>query len=283
MRATQLVVAGFAAVSVGLFNQTALAADAAPVRPVVVVAPTPWHGVYLGVGGGYAWSRLREFEATIDYVGAPPPGTTDPATFFGGINSDGGFGTAIIGGDIQRGAHVFGIFADYDAYHEFDGSLNSPPPPCPTGATCPPTALPTGFARTFGVQFDSMTTVAGRFGFAWSPVSLLYGLAGWSWVKGSLNALETCSPDACPGGNLQFSAPYASNGWTVGFGMERLFHNDRWSLRLEYRYTDLNNDTASGTCTVCTPDRTATINSGDGFIQSLRAVVALRLGIPRRL
>jgi opacity protein-like surface antigen len=198
--------AGALIVGLGLLigTNTTLAAD----RPAAVVVPLPpFHGFYIGAGGGYAWGRLD----------------TDTAAH---LYADGGFWTVTAGGDVQRGAHVFGVFVDYDMLSDFDAA-----------------------AAPFAWQVDNILTVAGRVGWVWAPTAMWYGLGGWSWIHGS--------------------SPSETSGWTLGAGLERLFHDNRWSLRLEYRYTDFDNATITG-------------GTGDGGIQSVRAVVALRFGVPRR-
>jgi opacity protein-like surface antigen len=271
MRATRFVLAGALVTGLGLISQTALAADVAPRPPAVVIAATPWHGLYFGGGGGYAWGDIHTRTTTE----IPAHGLNDPLPtehYNPRIIADGGFWTAIVGADIQRGNHVFGIFADYDWLHDFRGSESLPVP-----------SVDPNFAKTVTADIDNMLTVAGRLGWTWRPESLIYALAGWSWARGSLNVAEECDPGFCDdliyGGDIKYS------GWTVGAGLERLFHDNRWSLRLEYRYTRLEGGSVSGSCTSpgdCGRDYFGTA-SADADVQSVRAVATFRLGHLRRL
>jgi opacity protein-like surface antigen len=228
-----------------------LAADAVPAVVVAATPPPPWQGVYVGAGGGGGWGRLDGHAETDIAV------TTG---FHPHIDAFGGFWTVTAGGDIQRGPYVFGLFVDYASFSEFDGTSSTTAPP----------------VRSATWQLDNVLTVAGRAGFAWSPVSMIYGLAGWSRIEGSRSFAQGC---AAPATCIAFSGPHEADGWTVGAGLERIYH-DRWSLRLEYRYTRLNDEAISATCLVCVPDIFASF-SGDGYIQSLRAVATLRFGFPR--
>src|SRR5688572_10674639 len=68
LRAGMLIVP--VAAGLTLAGPDARAADPLPVAaPVVVVIP-PWHGIYVGGGGGYAWSDQR-FRAEADFPGLP--------------------------------------------------------------------------------------------------------------------------------------------------------------------------------------------------------------------
>jgi opacity protein-like surface antigen len=255
MRATQFMLAGALVAGIGLAGHGARAADAVA---IAATPPPPWHGVYVGGGGGYAWGTLHTQARTEILLGP----TTD---FHAHLNADGGFWTAIIGADIQRGAHVFGVFADYTWLDDFDHSET--------------VDLGAGTFKTSSGNIDSLVTVAGRIGWVWSPVSMFYGLAGWSWARGSLREFEDCGI-AC---ELAYSGSFDPDGWTLGAGLERLYHDNRWSLRMEYRYTHLNHESVSGNCTAsCAPDRVGRL-SADGYIHSIRAAATLRFPILPRI
>jgi outer membrane immunogenic protein len=256
-------------VALGIFGQAAMAADIirqppAPPKPVVVVKPaTPWHGFYIGGGGGYAWGTFHGHAVTDVPTG--PDEVFNP-----NFRANSWLAWAVIGGDIQRGNHVFGVFADFTWLNDFSGSRTAENGGC---------TLSFGCQKTFTADIDNITTVAGRWGFSHTPSSLIYGLAGWSWAKGSLSEFEGCTP-SCE--NLFYSGPVHANGWTVGAGVEHLIH-PHLSARLEYRFTHLKTSSISGACTPnttpnCGNDSFFGTASATANVQSVRAALVFRFG-----
>jgi opacity protein-like surface antigen len=265
MRATRLIFLAALALGLGLAGRSALAADAVTVAPAPAVVVLPWHGLYAGGGGGYAWGEV-EGHAHLDIPPCCAMGGLPSEDFDPNIRVDGGFATAIVGADVQRGPYVFGAFVDYAWLDNFDGVRSEPGPVI-------------GFKR-FTTDIDNLLTVAGRVGLVWQPQSLLYGLAGWSRAQGSLSEFEGCLPVPCD--NLAYDGSVDLNGWTVGAGLERLYHDNRWSVRLEYRFTHLDGGSISGSCTPATTPSCGReyfgSASADADIQSLRATATVRLG-----
>jgi len=250
------IVAGFMS-----FGHSAQAADvlrAAPTPPPIVPAASarPWNALYLGGGGGYAWGTI-DGHAHIDISNAPSE------DYYPSFDANSWLAYGIVGGDLQLGDHVvLGAFADYTWLDDFSGSQT--------------TDFGGGFHKTFSAQIDSIITVAGRIGIAHNR-SLFYGLAGWSWAKGSLSEFEGCNI-FCD--NLDYSGSVKADGWTVGGGLEHLIEK-HLSARLEYRYTHLDTDTISGICSPQVNNCGATYEgwaSAAAGIHSVRAALVLRLG-----
>jgi opacity protein-like surface antigen len=76
-----------------------------------------------------------------------------------------------------------------------------------------------------------MTSALARTGILLDDQTLLYGLGGWSGAQ-----LEARNVTDNP--FYQPSEKFWANGWTAGGGIERKL-DSRWSIRAEYRYTDL--------------------------------------------
>ena len=149
-----------------------------------------------------------------------------------------------------------------------------------TNGGCGPPTTP-ACLKTFTASFDSIVTVAARVGLVHKSNSLFYVLGGWSWGKGSLSEFEGCLPPAAPCDNLSYSGSVKSNGYTVGAGVEHLFH-PHISGRLEYRFTQLNTSSISGSCTGSTVPKCGAsyfgTSSASANIQSVRAALVIRFG-----
>ncbi len=81
-----------------------------------------------------------------------------------------------------------------------------------------------------------LTTVTGRLGWAIDRV-LLYAKGGGAWVgSNNLTILDVSS-----GNSVAFGNSNTNTGWTAGAGVEWAFA-DNWSVRAEYDYVGLSND-----------------------------------------
>jgi outer membrane immunogenic protein len=127
------------------------------------------------------------------------------------------------GYNFQKGNFVFGVEGSFSAAN-FDGRFTSP-----------------NFTGVAGwtPNMNWLGTVTGRMG---------YSLGQWMpYVKGGFAAANVGSPlqDGPLGGFTQASSQQMQTGWTAGVGLEYQL-SSKWSLGLEYLYTDLNNGTGSG-------------------------------------
>jgi outer membrane immunogenic protein len=189
-----------------------------------------------------AATDLKVFELT------PPPSqpsqTTDWAGFY--FRSDSGSGSSVswmnpgtssafsspgattrptnenFGYNFQKGNFVFGLEGSFSAAN-FDGRFTSP-----------------NFAAAgaWSPNMNWLGTVTGRMGYSfgqWLP-----------YVKGGFAAADVGSPlqgSPLSGGFTQSSTQ--QTGWTAAVGLEYQL-SSKWSLGLEYLYTDLNNGSGSG-------------------------------------
>jgi len=127
------------------------------------------------------------------------------------------------GYNFQKGNFVFGLEGSFSAAN-FDGRFTSPNF---TGA------------GGWSPSMNWLGTVTGRVGYSfgqWLP-----------YVKGGFAAANVGSPlqDGPLGGFTQASSGQTQAGWTAGVGLEYQL-SSKWSLGLEYLYTDLNNGTGGG-------------------------------------
>jgi len=122
------------------------------------------------------------------------------------------------GYNFQQGNFVFGVEGSFSAAN-FDGRFTSP-----------------NFTGVAGwtPNMNWLGTVTGRMG---------YSVGQWlPYVKGGFAAANVGSPlqDGPIGGFTQASSQQTQTGWTAGLGLEYQL-SSKWSLGLEYLYTDLNN------------------------------------------
>jgi outer membrane immunogenic protein len=223
----KLLLAGIVA---GACASNALAADLGPYRP-----PPPAEPIYEPVHDrGYNWQGLY-LGVNAGYGWANDNGAayTGAGGGTGALNSDGWFGGGQIGYNAQFNALVLGLEADLQ------------------GADISDTTALSGGLSQVTTDIEYFSTLRGRVGFAAGP-ALLYVTGGWAFadLSQSLNA---------PGASL--SSSDWETGYTVGGGIEWAFAPN-WSLKSEYLYIDLGDQTYSspaGTYTTQTDFHTARV------------------------
>jgi outer membrane immunogenic protein len=185
-----------AALATGLLSSAAdangrrgsLKDDYVEARPVFT-----WTGFYIGAHVGYGWN-----DQDWQYSGVLVSTDHDGDGFFGGGQ---------IGYNWQRGAIVFGVEADA-SLAAIDGSTSCPNP---------------AFACSHDINW--MATIRGRLGTTvFSPMTLVYGTAGWGWADIDYSALPLV-------GGGTFSKTHS--GFVVGGGIEHAVTANT-SVKLEY-------------------------------------------------
>jgi outer membrane immunogenic protein len=208
----RVLMATAGAIALAMAAQTALAADMptkAPAYQAPVVAPIGnWSGIYLGLHGGGAWSKV---DWGLDYpFGAPP----FPSNF--------SKSSAIYGGHFgfqhQSGQWVYGA--------EF--SLSDGIGAKSIGGVDLFGGVLVGEMRA---DIDPLFMATVRIGYA-SDRWLTYLKGGFASAR-----IELFTDDNVPGDFLSKSKK-THKGWTIGVGGEYAFTND-WSFGLEYNYVDL--------------------------------------------
>ncbi len=86
-------------------------------------------------------------------------------------------------------------------------------------------------------SIDWFGTVRGRLGLVLQDNMMLYATAGWAFA----DRTHHISAPTAPGGAFSQSDSDRANGYVVGGGIE-LFRNDRWLLRAEALWVDLDKE-----------------------------------------
>jgi outer membrane immunogenic protein len=127
------------------------------------------------------------------------------------------------GYNFQSGNVVFGLEGSFAAAN-FDGKFTAPYMPATTAGGWAP-------------NMNWLGTVTGRVGYSagqWLP-----------YVKGGFAAADVGSSMQGAGGVGSFTQSTTATGWTAGLGFEYQFA-PKWSLGLEYLYTDLSAGAPNG-------------------------------------
>jgi outer membrane immunogenic protein len=171
--------------------------------PQAPVAYYNWSGFYIGGHVGGVWGDK-------DWLFTGPLTTTSH-------NVSGFLGGGQVGFNWQVGQVVLGVEGQF-SWTNADGESICPNP----AARCQ-------------TELESITTVAGRLGYAWGP-TLLYAKGGGAWVREEHFV-------RFPANNLldETSGSYTRSGWMVGAGIEYGFAPN-WSAKVEYNFLSLNSE-----------------------------------------
>jgi len=222
--------ATFAAVAVFGFASVASAADLptkAPAYQAPAYAPS-WTGFYLGVNGGWGWSKNTASETPFGAVGI---GGILPQSLDTSLNG------AIFGGQLgynwQFGKWVLGIEGDFDGA-SINGSSQSVFPDLLGGA---------GGTATDGLMVHQnvqwLASIRGRLGYTWGPgLAYLTGGAAWENVKTNV-MISTDTDPAVFSQSATGSFTSTKSGFVVGGGYEWMI-NPKWTVRGEYLYYGFN-------------------------------------------
>jgi outer membrane immunogenic protein len=188
----------FAAIVIAAtFGTAAHAADLPPQMdtraPARVVAERfSWTGFYIGANAGYGFGKISNIAGTAsDSMSGPIAG-------------------AQIGGNLQTGAFVFGVEADFQGSWQ-DNTF-------------------TVLGVTVKEEIPWFGTLRARAGVAFDR-TLIYLTGGGAYTNFELSGTA---------GGVTVTSNTSHAAWTVGAGVEQMFL-DRWSAKLEYLYIDTGN------------------------------------------
>jgi outer membrane immunogenic protein len=193
-------------------------AQAASALDLNTITPPPakpqqkpdWAGFYFrnNSSGSDPWTVLTP---STGFAAPPTPATSvQPSTENFGYN-------------FQSGNVVFGLEGSFAAAN-FDGKFTAP-------------YLPATTAGGWTPNMNWLGTVTGRVG---------YSVGQWlPYVKGGFAAADVGSPLQGAGQIGSFTQGTTATGWTAGLGFEYQF-SPKWSLGLEYLYTDLGGGAPNG-------------------------------------
>lgn len=208
-----------AAVS-GLMMSSAFAADMSrapmPTKALPVSSPAPsWTGFYLGVVGGYGWTKtnINAGDLRQNNVGGLTPSDINPRGGLIGFN---------VGYNWQVGSAVFGVEGDYS----WSGIKRSMP------LTINYTNALGNIAANMKADLTYIATLRGRLGYAFDT-TLLYVTGGFATGKasGQLDANIL-------GAALSFGDSQSHRGWVIGGGAEMMLAPN-WTAKAEVLYIDL--------------------------------------------
>jgi outer membrane immunogenic protein len=158
--------------------------------------------------------------------GSDPWTVLTPSSGFTSQTTTSAPSTENFGYNFQSGNVVFGLEGSLAAAN-FDGKFTAP-------------YLPATTAGGWTPNMNWLGTVTGRVG---------YSVGQWlPYVKGGFAAAEVGSPLQGAGPLGSFTQGTTTTGWTAGLGLEYQF-SPKWSLGLEYLYTDLGAGPSNGTTT----------------------------------
>lgn len=205
-----------AAIAAMLAGGAASAADLPAYKaPPPVAAYYNWSGFYVGGFTGGAWGRTDTNSLALGTLG-----NVD-------LRGAGVLAGGTVGLNYQVGYWVFGIEAD-SAWTNFNGNR-----------TCPSAAFPIFTTLlTCHTHMTSMSTVAGRVGYAWDNV-LLFAKGGGAWKRGSEDITNNSN------GQVFDTVTDNRSGWVIGGGLEFGF-TPNWSAKVEYDYLDFGSKRLTG-------------------------------------
>jgi outer membrane immunogenic protein len=201
----------------------AAAADMSAPAPVYKAPPAPvqsyynWNGFYAGLNVGGGFTNFN-FTNTVTATGAPSGGNS--------VNAAGVLGGGQIGYNYMFAPNfLIGLEADVSGA-DLNGSVTSP-----SGAV------------QHNFDTDLFGTARGRAGFAVNNW-LFYGTGGFAWGNEQVtrNQLFGTTGLATPGTSEAINQ--IGTGWTAGGGIEWGIARN-WTVRAEYLYVDLGNNTFS--------------------------------------
>lgn len=176
------------------------------VRTEPVAAPFSWEGSFIGIHGGGVFGRTH----TTDVSDTSEENDINNWSY----DTSGLVGGIQWGYNWQRGCFVFGTESDL-GYLNIDGSGRG-----------------NAFATDSSTKSNFYMTTRLRAGVAFGRF-LIYGTGGSITVNYEAKAHIVGTSESGTSDNLR-------QGWTGGFGVEYAF-SDRWSLKADYLYFDLEN------------------------------------------
>lgn len=253
-----------------LLGGTALAADyGQPINPFVPQMPVySWTGAYLGLQGGYAWGQ-----STVDFEDVFGAFVFDNEVFdFSDLNGarnfepNGFVGGGHLGYLHQFGGLVIGVEGDVEVATQKDSESIAETRVLTTvdQITGEVIANTFEFSGAVAVDYNWTASARGRIGFAFDRV-LVYATGGYAYADIDTTANVSLSVNnGAPITLANAGISEGTGGWTVGGGLEALVGYNM-STRLEYRFTDLKDQT---------------INLGDGAsVSASHEFHAVRAGL----
>ncbi len=204
---------------------------------------TDWHswgGAYAGADAGYGWgSDKTSFDPlpnATTFINLAPT-TLNP-------HPDGIIIGPHAGYNWQKDRFVYGAEADF-SLTDISGSTTTSPIIQNNG-----TAFAAGSFLTASQRTDWLSTARGRIGYTVCPRVLVYATGGLAFGEEHYRAITSFTPT---GTNVYTQdANKTKLGWTAGAGAEYAL-GEKWSLKAEYLYYDLGNESFTVNSTPAAP------------------------------
>jgi outer membrane immunogenic protein len=121
-------------------------------------------------------------------------------------------------------------------------------------------------------EIDSLGTFRARVGYLASPAVMLYATGGLAYGQTKFGTAAACpawAPPCGSEGSTAISSSRMATGWTFGGGVEWQFA-PAWSVKAEYLYIDLSNQTNTLTYTYggFNSSLTSTFNERDSIVRT---------------
>jgi outer membrane immunogenic protein len=209
-----------------LLSAGPVAADGLPSKgrvaaPAAAAGPN-WNGFYVGAGIGAGAAVIDYKDSFTEYHDSNPARESynySPDYYVyesSGIGGEGIFGTVVLGYDREiRPGWVLGTFVDYD----FGSTIRAKE-----------TYEEKGFGDDYRnhIKLNNAWSVGARLGYLSSPSTLLYLTGGYTQADFNISGIGTETFD----------------GYFGGAGIET-FLRPNWTLKLEYRFTQFNEESFS--------------------------------------
>lgn len=215
----------FASAALIVLPGAASAADLASLKPIS--APPSWAGFYLGLHGGYGWSKdpFRYQDANLS-----------PGNALSGVRGKGAIYGGQFGFNWQYGRIITGAELDFSAAN-ISGSVS---------ATEIDTAINLTRSASLHEAVKHLGTARLRTGWTPTDAILLYGTAGLAWERLDLSARATQNAANLAFSDVEIRTPLDKFGWVAGLGVEAALGGPNWIGRLEYLHYDFGRVTNAG-------------------------------------
>ena len=206
-----------------------------PAAPIYALPSSSWTGFYVGGNLGGAWAD-----------------NTRKGVFIGGGQ---------LGYNYQIGYIVLGVEGDFDWTTNSNGNSAVLGPFATAGASGQARATENAVEVTSNNKWIS--TLSARFGLTMEELFLFYGKAGAGFVGN--NGLTVTNVTT----GQSFSGSSSNIAWLVGGGLEFAF-TPHWTMKVEYDYLGLSNQTFTVPATVIPLPVVETVTTGNRNVQMVK-------------
>jgi outer membrane immunogenic protein len=209
-----------------------------PMAPPMMMGTAPawdaWQGWYAGVNLGAGWGDTSASLTPNGCLLISGCGAGGPPTFSRSVNFSGPLGGVQFGYNWHVApSWLLGLETDFDGSGvTTHGSTHTNTLPAPLTGTA---------TSSVSAGQDYLGTVRGRIGWVATPDLMIFGTGGFAYGQEHVAANVSFSSS---GASFTGNKSDLKTGWVAGGGVEYAFA-PQWSLRGEYLYVDLGNNSDS--------------------------------------